>query len=234
MNSDLSGKTVVVTGASRGIGMCTARAFHQAGAIVAITGRHEETLSETAKEVGERCYPFICDQRDPDAIEKMATEVIKELGDPDILINNAGMMKSLPVLEMSRELWDQVMETNVRGPFLTSRAFLPGMIKKNKGDIVMISSMSGKKGDPGASVYAASKFGLQGFSQSLMHEVRRNNIRVMVVNPSMVDKSEHPDRDCGEGLTLHALDLADTIVHMVALPGRTMIRDMDVFGTNPF
>ena len=107
------------------------------------------------------------------------------------------------------------------------------MLRKERADIFVISSMSGKKGDPGAAAYAASKFGLQGFAQALMYEVRKHNVRVMVLNPSSVDTREAAGEDHGPGLFLHARDIADTIVHLARLPGRTLIRDMDIYGTNP-
>jgi len=234
MKDQLAGKIAVVTGGSRGIGQAIAKALYEEGATVAITGRHEETLRQSAKQIGERCHPFVCDQKDPTAIQKMASRVIEKLGNPDILVNNAGMMRSEYVQEMPLELWNAVLATNLTGVFLTTQAFLPGMIGKDRGDIVMISSMSGKKGDPGASAYAASKFGVQGFSQSLMYEVRKHNIRVMVLNPSSVDTNQRTSVENGKGLTLHADDLATTVVHLVTLPRCTMIRDMDIYGTNPF
>ena len=163
----------------------------------------------------------------------MASTVKEQLGNPDILVNNAGIMTHGDVIDMPLDTWNAIIDTNLRGPFLTSQAFLPGMIQKNRGDIIMISSMSGKKGDPGHSAYNASKFGLQGFSQALMYEVRQDNIRVMVLNPSRVDKSQDTGPKCGKGLTLHAHDIASTVLHIVLLPGRTMIRDMDIYGTNP-
>ncbi len=163
----------------------------------------------------------------------MASVVKEQLENPDILVNNAGIMTHGDVIDMPLDTWNVIIDTNLRGPFLTSQAFLPGMIQKNRGDIIMISSMSGKKGDPGHSAYNASKFGLQGFSQALMYEVRQDNIRVMVLNPSRVDKSQDTGPKCGKGLTLHAYDIASTVLHIVLLPGRTMIRDMDIYGTNP-
>ena len=93
--------------------------------------------------------------------------------------------------------------------------------------------MSGKKGDPGTAAYAASKFGLQGFSQSLMYEVRKNNIRVTVLNPSSTDTAVDDGPTFGAGVHLHGADIGATIVHLACMPGRTMIRDMDIFGTNP-
>lgn len=233
MKHDLTDKACVVTGASRGIGFHIARALHRAGAQVAITGRNEQTLVEASEQVGERCKYFICDQRNPFAIEKMVNAVIERMGAPDLLVNNAGLFRLLKTLNTTLDNWNEIIETNLTGVFLTTKAFLPSMLEKDRADIVMISSMSGKKGDPGAAAYAASKFGLQGFSQALMYEVRKSNIRVMVLNPSSVDVNDPPGAESGPGIYLHAADIADTIVHLACLPGRTMIRDMDIYGTNP-
>jgi len=229
----LTDKVAVVTGASRGIGRHIAQALHEAGAHVAITGRDGKTVEASARAIGARCQPFVCDQRVPAAIDAMAKAVIQRLGHPDILVNNAGIFAGGFVTDMTLEDWNDVISTNLTGVFLTTRAFLPGMIKKNRGDIFMISSMSGKKGDAGTSAYSASKFGLQGFSQALLYEVRKSNIRVMVLNPSSVDTGEDSGPPHGAGLHLHAADIASTIVHLAAMPGRTLFRDMDIWGTNP-
>lgn len=233
-NEDLSGKVAVVTGGSRGIGHHIAAALHRAGASVAITGRNPTTISAAAREIGSRCRGYVCDQREPAAVQTMAVAVVEELGAPDILVNNAGLVRGGNVLDMTLDDWNDVIGTNLTGTFLVTKAFLPSMLRKDRGDIFMISSMSGKKGDPGASAYSASKFGLQGFSQALMYEVRRSNIRVMVLNPSSVDTGSDTGPKWGPGLHLHAADIADTIVHLACLPGRTLIRDMDIYGTNPF
>jgi len=233
LNTKLEKKIAVVTGGSRGIGRHIAQALHDAGASVAITGRNSATLSEAAKMIGVHCHTYVCDQRSPDEIQALADAVTKDLGEVDILVNNAGAMRGSPVADMPLSLWNEVLETNLTGVFLTTKAFLTGMINKNRGDIFMISSMSGKKGDPGAGAYAASKFGLQGFSQALNYEVRKNNIRVMVMNPSSVDTREDTGPTEGPGLHLHAADIAATIVHLASLPGRTLFRDMDIWGTNP-
>lgn len=233
LEMNLQGKAALVTGASRGIGFYIAQALHEAGAQVAVTGRDPETIEQAAKTVGARCHPFVCDQRQPDSIAAMAKAVLGQMGPLDILVNNAGVMKHAPAIDLPLDLWNEVIETNLTGVFLTTQAFLPGMIEKQRGDIFMISSMSGKKGDPGTSVYNASKFGLQGFAQSLMYEVRKHNIRVMVLNPSAVDLNPRSTETHGPGLKLHARDIASTVAHMACMPGRTMIRDMDIFGTNP-
>jgi 3-oxoacyl-[acyl-carrier protein] reductase len=232
-NEDLSGKVAVVTGGSRGIGRHIAGALHDAGARVAITARHEAALRQAAEDIGERCRPYVCDQRDPGAIADLAEAVQRDLGAVDVLVNNAGGYRGTVVKDLPLALWNETIETNLTGVFLTTQAFLPAMIERERGDIFMISSMSGKKGDPGAAAYAASKFGLQGFSQALLYEVRRHNIRVMVLNPSMVDTGPDDGPLHGKGHYLHAADIAATIVHLACLPGRTCFRDMDIWGTNP-
>lgn len=226
-------KVVLVTGASRGIGKAIALALQHAGAQVIITGRDKKTIEATAQEIGESCHPFECDHRNPSSIQSMADRVINCYGALDILINNAGIMLHGNVERFSLDDWNDVIGTNLTGVFLTTKAFLPGMIQKNSGDIVMIGSTSAKKGDAGASAYAASKFGLMGFSQSLLYEVRRHNIRVTVINPSLVDKSQDNGPKSGEGLTLHANDIAATVVHVMNLPGRTLIKEIEIWGTNP-
>lgn len=229
----LTGKTAVVTGGSRGIGRHIAVALHNAGASVAITGRDADTLRAAAETIGERCRAYVCDQRDPSAIRSMAAEAIEAMGAPDILVNNAGVYRGGHVAGLSLDRWNDIIDTNLTGVFVTTQAFLRAMLERERGDIFMISSTSGKKGDPGTAAYSASKFGLQGFSQALMHEVRDRNIRVMVLNPSSVDLGEDDGPKHGPGLFLHAADLAATVVHLACLPGRTMIRDMEIYGTNP-
>ncbi|GAB4325370.1 MAG: 3-ketoacyl-ACP reductase [Candidatus Sumerlaeia bacterium] len=241
----LKGKTAVVTGGSRGIGWHIAAALCRAGAEVIITGRSEQTLAEAVRRLkdegavspessGAGPHFVVCDQRDPEAVAALARQVTERFGAPDVLVNNAGLYKGGHVVDMPLATWNEVIETNLTGVFLTTQAFLPGMIARNRGDIFLISSMSGKKGDPGAAAYAASKFGLQGFAQSLTHEVRRHNIRVMVLNPSSVNTGADTGPREGPGLYLHAADLGALIVALAALPGRTLVRDMDIWGTNPF
>lgn len=232
-HDSLKDKIAVVTGASRGIGRHIAQALHEAGAQVAVTGRNLATIEASARTIGARCRAYACDQRDPAAIQQMADGVLADLGPPDILVNNAGVFMGGFVTDLTLGEWNEVIATNLTGVFLTTKAFLPGMLERGRGDIFMISSMSGKKGDAGTSAYSASKFGLQGFSQALLYEVRKSNIRVMVLNPSSVDTGEDSGPPHGAGLYLHAADIASTIVHLAKLPGRTLFRDMDIWGTNP-
>jgi 3-oxoacyl-[acyl-carrier protein] reductase len=229
-------KFALVTGGSRGIGAHIAEAFLNRGDRVAITGRSMDRLESCRNDHlsgHENLHLFECDHSEEKSILSMKKLITKEIGTPDILVNNAGIASFKPVAEMDLKFWKQIIDTNLTGVFLTTKAFLPDMIERERGDIFMISSMAGKKGDGGASAYAASKFGLQGFSQALNYEVRKYNIRVMVLNPSSVNVSWAKKNEYGKGTYLHARDIASLIVHIAHTPGRTLIRDMDIWGTNP-
>ena len=230
---DLTGQIAVVTGASRGIGLHIARAFGAAGARVVVTGRSQARLEPAAATIDAECLPVVCDQADPRAVEALARTVEATWGAPDILVNNAGGGGGGPVQRMSLEAWQQVIATNLTGVFYTTRCFLPGMLRKERGDIFIISSMNGKKADPGSAAYSASKFGLHGFAQALLYDVRRSNIRVMVINPSQTDTGEDTSPPHGPGIFLHAADIAATIVHLARLPGRTLVRGPRRVGHQP-
>lgn len=233
-NVDLSGKVALVTGGSRGIGKHIAEALQLAGGTVLITGRDSARLEEAAADIGDDCRTYVCDQRDAQAIKKLAADVAADFGPLDILVNNAGVVEfGTSVSDTSPDTWNEVIETNLTGVFLTTQAFLSGMITREHGDIFMIGSTRGKVGDAGWAAYCASKFGLQGFSQSLLQEVRGHNIRVFVLNPGTVSKDDDIGATEGIGIPLHAADLAATIVHLSGLPRRTLVHDLEIWGTNP-
>ncbi|MFH1278175.1 MAG: SDR family NAD(P)-dependent oxidoreductase [Candidatus Eisenbacteria bacterium] len=231
----LEGKRAVVTGASRGLGWFIARELAGAGARVIVTGRDAETLGDGAARIGGNVTAMVCDHSDESTIEEFAKRVVGDGGAPDILVNNAGVFRGrASVAEMPTELWKSVIDTNLSGVFFTTRAFLPAMIDRGAGgEIVMIASTSGLRADPGAAAYNASKFGLRGFSEALTKEVRSHDIRVNVLCPSSIDMTDPPAAEGGKGARLHAVDLARTVVHLVTLPGRTLIREMEIWGTNP-
>ncbi|NIR49974.1 SDR family NAD(P)-dependent oxidoreductase [candidate division KSB1 bacterium] len=237
--SDLKGRKALITGGGRGIGREIALHFARAGLSVVLTARTERQLNDVAKEIeqlGGEVLVIPADVSQESEVERLAETVSKEWGAIDVLVNNAAHFARGKVVDLAVGDWDNVINTNLRGVFLVSRAFLPGMIKQTSGTIVMISSTSGKRADPGGAAYSTSKFGLMGFAQSLLYEVRKHNIRVIVVSPSWVD-TRVTDYDSvpreGSGVRLCAGDVAQAILHSVSLPPRALVREIELWATNP-
>ncbi|RMD88301.1 MAG: SDR family NAD(P)-dependent oxidoreductase [Calditrichaeota bacterium] len=235
----LKDKKALITGGGRGIGREIALHFARAGLDVVLVARTESQLSSVASEVealGRKALVVPADISDEKQVEHLAHEVKKHWGHVEILVNNAATFTHGEVVNMSVDEWDKVINTNLRGTFLVTRAFLPGMIKQKSGTIVMISSTSGKRADPGGSAYAASKFGLMGFAQSLLYEVRKHNIRVIVVCPSAVDTrvmNYEKAPFAGKRARLRAEDVAQAILQAVSLPPRALVREIELWATNP-
>lgn len=187
----LSGKVALVTGGSRGIGWAIARRLCEDGATIVL---HARTTSELEKarsiieSAGGRCLIDTVDARSEQSVQASVTTLLQKFPDGvDILINNAGIYKASSVAEHSSLDWDDTMKTNLYGPFFYSRAVLPAMLNKEWGRIVNISSISGRTGEIHAAAYSASKFGLNGFTQSLALEVASKGITVNAVCPGWVD-----------------------------------------------
>ena len=235
----LAGKVAIVTGGSRGIGRFIAHRLAQEGASVVIAGRTLADLKITAEDIsgnGGKVIGVQTDVSNEKSVHRLLSKTLTEFGTIDILINNAGQFLEKPVTEMSLNEWNSIIGTNLTGPFLLTRAVLPEMIEKMDGTIVMISSTSGKRAKANSAVYAASKFGIEGFSEALLQEVRGHNIRVIVVTPSSVDSSERDSRQIlkgGKGARLRAEDVADTIVAAIKLPPRALVREVELWATNP-
>ena len=185
----LPGSVVLVTGGSRGIGAAIARAVAEAGADVAIA--YKDQVAEAAlvvadaQALGRTAASFGADISDPDEARRMVAEVEASFGRIDGLVNCAGIMPSSPVVEMTDEEWDQVLRTNLFGSFYCSRAVLPGMLERDKGSIVMISSRLGQIGWPELAHYSAAKAGLLGLTKSLAKEFGPQGIRVNAVAPGV-------------------------------------------------
>ena len=183
-------KAAVVTGSTKGIGRAVAEGLLEAGARVAISARNADEVAAAAKEL-ERGYPgrvFArpCDVRREDQVAALFTETERAFGGLDILVNNAGIGLFRNLEEMSLEEWNSVIETNLTGVFLCSRAAIPRMRRKGGGYIFNISSLAGKNAFPSATAYNASKFGLNGMSEALMQEVRYDGIKVSYLMPGSV------------------------------------------------
>lgn len=177
----------IITGASRGIGRATALALARRGARLSLFARSESLLAEAvnqAKQLGASdAVAFVCDLRDESQVESAVTSTLRHFGRIDILVNNAGLSLNGEVDGYSLADWSTVIDTNLRGVFLTCRAVLPAMKKQGNGQIINISSGAGRNGIRGMAAYCAAKFGVIGFTEALGLEVRNLNIRVSVVLP---------------------------------------------------
>ena len=187
MKIDLSGKTAVVTGSTRGIGRAVAQALAASGARVAIVGRDREKAAVVAAEVGNAAAGFGCDVSDTAAVAALIADVEKEFGGIDILVNNAGVTRDNLVMRLSDDDWDAVMNANLRGAFAAIRAVSRGMMKKRAGRIINMASVVGINGNKGQANYAASKAGLIGLTKSVAKELGSRNILVNAIAPGFIE-----------------------------------------------
>lgn len=237
--AELDGQTAVITGAGRGIGRQIALRLAQAGADVVLAARTQAELDNVAEEVrrlGCRALVVPTDVSREEDVSRLATAAGEEFGAIDVVVNNAATFGGGPVQELPVAVWDRVLNVNLRGVFLVTRVFLPEMIRRQQGAVVMLSSTSGKRADPRGAAYSASKFGLMGFAQSLLYDVRQYNIRVIVITPSAVDTRPAAPGEVprsGKGSRLRAEDVAESVLFALRLPPRALVREIELWATNP-
>jgi 3-oxoacyl-[acyl-carrier protein] reductase len=235
----LSGKQALVTGAGRGIGREIALVLARAGAKVALASRTEAELLAVAGEIeadGGTAVVHAADIADEKSVQALARALATEWGYLDVLVNNAATFARRTLADLSLDDWNRVIATNLTGSFLVTRETLPLMRKAKGGTIVFLSSTAGKRGYGEGSAYAASKHGLMGLAHSLLYEVREDDIRVVVVSPSAVDtrRAKGPRGDvAGKGARLQSEDVAEAVLFACALPGRALVREVELWGTNP-
>jgi len=184
---DLTGQVALVTGSTRGIGRAIAEALHGAGAKVAIVGRNPEQARSIAAEFGERAAGFGCDVAQAAQVEALIQAAEQALGPIGILVNNAGVTRDNLLLRLSEQDWDEVLDANLKGAFLTTRAVIKGMMKRRTGRIINITSVVGVTGNKGQANYAASKAGLIGFTKSVAREYASRNILVNCIAPGYIE-----------------------------------------------
>lgn len=189
VNFRLDGKVALVTGGSYGIGFAMAKALANAGAKIAINGRNKDNIDKGIadfKAEGIEAYGYICDVTDESAVQDMVAQIEKEIGVIDILVNNAGIIKRIPMHEMSVEDFRQVVDIDLIGPFIVSKAVIPAMIKKGHGKIINIASMMSELGRETVSAYAAAKGGLKMLTKNICSEYGGHNIQCNAIGPGYI------------------------------------------------
>ncbi|MEE9155289.1 MAG: SDR family oxidoreductase [Gemmatimonadota bacterium] len=234
---DLSGKIAIVTGGSKGIGRAIAAALAAAGADVVVTSRNEEEARTAAKEIAElgqgRTLGLGADVRDYEAVKTMVGETVKALGGLDILIANAGVGAFAPIDEMDAETWNRVIDTNLTGVFYSCREAIPELKKRGGGWIITIGSVAGRYTMPGGTAYNASKWGLRGFTEALMLDVRHHGIRVSTIMPGTVDTYFNDNLPSGESWKLAPADVARVVIQLLEHDPRSLPSKIEIRPSQP-
>lgn len=235
---ELSGASALVTGGGRGIGATIALALAGCGCDVALVSRTESQLDAVAGGVvaaGARALVVPADLTRPEEVHALVHRVESEFGGIDILINNAGGGSFGPVIELTETEFERTLELNVTSVFRLTRAFLPGMIQRKRGHIVMMASTAARRGFAGGAAYAAAKFALDGFAQSLFYETRTSGVRVTTVFPSSVNTELM--RNLGPNLDpdrmIQPADVALAVLAALRTDDRATVKEIEIWGTNP-
>lgn len=225
---------VLVTGGGSGIGFAIAKQLRERGAAVVICGRDETKLARAAQEIGATAIQ--ADVSREDDVVRLIRDSVAAVGGLDTLINNAGFGYSASLLETSLDRMREVFATNVFGAMMVGREAAKHFVANNYGNIVNISSSAGRRGYAGGTAYAASKFALSGMTECWRAELRKNNVRVMQVNPSEV-QTEFFSRSGRERPTsekkLRAVEIAHAVVSMLEMDDRGFVTELSVWATNP-
>lgn len=231
--------TALITGATHGIGRATALALGRAGYRIGVCARTAPRVSALVDELraaGIETAGRAGDVAEPEDASAIVEHVAGALGEIGVLVNNAGIMIARPIADLTVEDWDATMATNLRGLFLMTRAVLPPMRARGRGDIVNVASLSARHGFAGGAAYAASKHAVLGFGRSLMLELRKEGIRVITICPGSVDTGmlrDQPMLKADPGRILQPGDVADAILHTLRLPDRALVSEVDLRPTNP-
>jgi 3-oxoacyl-[acyl-carrier protein] reductase len=197
---DLSGKTALVTGATGGLGSAIARALHQQGAVVALSGTRQEALDQLAAVLKERVHVLACDLSDTAQVETLVPKSEERMGRLDILVINAGITRDNLLVQLSDQAWDEVIAVNLTASFRLARAAVRGMMRRRSGRIIGITSVVAVTGNAGQGNYAAAKAGMIGLIKSLAQEYARRSVTANCIAPGfiatpMTDKLNEKQRD---------------------------------------
>ncbi len=235
---NLKGKSALVTGGSKGIGLAIAHRLARAGANVAICGRSEAPLA-SALEGLKREFPFndlklvalTADVRSEDAVRELFRAVDHEFGGLDILVNNAGVGIFKDLASLEPEEWKMVIDTNLTGAYLCSHEALPRLRARGGGWIVNIASLASKNSFAGGAAYNASKFGLLGFSEATMLDHRYEGVKVTTVLPGSVSTGFTPGGEADWKIAPE--DVAEVVASILAIPDRTLVSHVEIRPSRP-
>jgi NAD(P)-dependent dehydrogenase (short-subunit alcohol dehydrogenase family) len=235
---EIQDKVAVITGSTKGIGLAAAEALLQAGAKVVISARNEGEVAAVGKRLLEahpaRVKSQACDVRLEGQVDVLFRAADRAFGGVDVLVNNAGVGLFKNLEEMTLEEWNRVIETNVTGVFLCSRAAIPRMRRRGGGYIINISSLAGKNAFPTASAYNASKFAVNGMSEALMQEVRYDGIRVSYIMPGSVNTHfGGTPPDPAKEWKLAPSDVAQVILDLLRHPSRSLPSRVELRPSQP-
>ena len=231
-------KSAIVTGSTKGIGRAIAEGLLEAGARVAVSARNQDEVAAAGTELervhAKRVLARRCDVRREDEVQALFAETERVFGGVDILVNNAGVGFFRNLEEMSLEEWNSVLETNLTGVFLCSRAAIPRMRKRGGGYIVNISSLAGRNAFPQATAYNASKFGLNGMSEALMQEVRYDGIKVSCLMPGSVATYFNGHTPGPEDVwKIQPRDIARIVLDLLTQDPRTLASAVEIRPSKP-
>lgn len=229
----LDGKVAVVTGGNRGIGRGVVAALAREGATVALTARAADAAERAAREVGGGTLGYACDVRDYDQVRALFRNVAAKAGGVDVLVNNAGIGLFKPVGDIGPDEWRAVIETNLNGPFYCTREAIPLMRARGGGYIFNISSLAGKNAFENGTAYNASKFGLNGFSEALMMDVRYDGIRVSYLMPGSVATEFGRGSTAKQGWALQPEDVGEMVVDLLRTHPRAMHSRVEMRPSRP-
>ena len=229
----LEGKTAIVTGGGKGLGKTIAHFLLEAGMNVAICGRTESTIKQTAEQF-DALFPGnvigqVCDVSKSADVASFVRKVKDTFGELHVLINNSGFGKETLIWETSEEDWDEVMDTNVKGTFLMCKEVVPHMINNKEGYIINIASQAGLNGYANAGVYCASKFAMVGLGKALQEEVRPYGIHVHSLNPALIQSQKAETEKVDDGLIQNE-DLGNMVVYLLSQPRRLKIDNIGLWG----